>query len=182
MATGLEAIASTELPGVAGRRSRAVLGVAAAVLAAMLLPFTVNHYWMQIGTLAFVYWVLIAGLDLIVGYAGALAVGFVGLLTIGAYTASILCEKAGWPAFAALLAAGAAGALFGFLIGLPSLRLKSFYFAMTTLGFSTIVTQVALGWESLTGGGIGLPGPMFPAPFDSPVGFYYLAFGMALIA
>ena len=67
-------------------------------------------------------------------------------------------------------------------MGLPSLRLKSFYFAMTTLGFATIVTQVALGWERLTGGGIGLPGPIFPAPLDTPVGFYYLALGMALLA
>jgi ABC-type branched-subunit amino acid transport system permease subunit len=152
------------------------------ILLAVFLPAGVNQYWMQIGTLAFVYWVLIAGLDLIIGYAGQLAIGFVGLLAIGAYTASILCEKAGWPAFAALAAAGAAGAFFGFLVGLPSLRLKSFYFAMTTLGFATIVTQVALGWERLTGGGIGLPGPIFPTPLDTPVGFYYLALGMALFA
>ena len=182
MPTGLEAIASTEVPPVTRQHPRALWGTAAVIALALFLPAGVNQYWMQIGTLAFVYWVLIAGLDLIIGYAGQLAVGFVGLLAIGAYTASILCEKAGWPAFAALVAAGAAGAFFGFLVGLPSLRLKSFYFAMTTLGFSTIVTQVALGWERLTGGGIGLPGPMFPPPLDTPVGFYYLALGMALLA
>ncbi len=182
MSTGLEAIASTGIPPMVRQRPRVLWGAAAVIIAAVLLPASVNQYWMQIGTLAFVYWVLIAGLDLIIGYAGQLAVGFVGLLAIGAYTASILCEKAGWPAFAALIAAGAAGALFGFLVGLPSLRLRSFYFAMTTLGFSTIVTQVALGWERLTGGGIGLPGPVFPAPLDSPVGFYYLALAMALVA
>ena len=146
----------------ASHRRLAAIGVATAV--AVGLPFVVNQYWAQIATLAFIYWVLIAGLNLVVGFAGQLAVGFVGLLAIGAYTAAILVEKAGWPAFAALACAGGAGALFGFLVGLPSLRLKNFYFAMTTLGFSTIVTQVALGWEGLTGGGVGLPGPMFPAP------------------
>lgn len=159
-----------------------LVGVAAAVAAAALLPGFVNAYWMQIATLAFIYWVLIAGLNLIVGYAGQLAIGFVGLLAIGSYTAAILCEKAGWPAFAALVAAGASGAVFGFLVGLPSLRLKTFYFSMATLGFATIVAQVALGWESLTGGGIGLPGPIFPAPFDAPVGFYYLCLVAAMLA
>lgn len=159
---------------------RGGLGIALALAVALGLPFAVNQYWAQIATLAFIYWVLIAGLNLVVGFAGQLAVGFVGLLAIGAYAASILVEKAGWPAFAALACAGGAGALFGFLVGLPSLRLKNFYFAMTTLGFSTIVTQVALGWEGLTGGGIGLPGPVFPAPFDTHNGFYYLCLLIAL--
>lgn len=166
-------------PGHPGRKW-AVIGLV--VLLAFALPFLVNSYWAQIATLAFIYWILIAGLNLIVGFAGQLAVGFVGLLAIGAYAAAILVEKAGWPAFAALAGAGGAGALFGFLVGLPSLRLKNFYFAMTTLGFSTIVTQVALGWESLTGGGVGLPGPMFPEPFDSTNGFYFLCLLIALLA
>ena len=45
------------------------------------------------------------------------------------------------------------------IVGLPALRLRTFYFAMTTLGFATIVTQIALAWQSVTGGGIGIPGP-----------------------
>lgn len=159
-----------------------IAGMVAALITAFALPQVVNQYWAQIATLAFIYWVLIAGLNLIVGFAGQLAIGFVGLLAIGAYTAAILVEKAGWPSFVALIFAGGAGALFGFLVGLPSLRLKSFYFAMTTLGFATIVAQVALGWESLTGGGVGLPGPVFPAPFDTYNGFYYLCLIIALIA
>lgn len=164
------------------RRHWKLAGVAAVLLIALVMPQVVNQYWAQIATLAFIYWILIAGLNLIVGFAGQLAVGFVGLLAIGAYTAAILVEKAGWPSFAALVFSGGAGALFGFLVGLPSLRLKNFYFAMTTLGFSTIVTQIALGWESLTGGGVGLPGPAFPAPFDSQDGFYYLCLAIALLA
>ena len=46
-----------------------------------------------------------------------------------------------------------AGAIFGVIVGLPALRLRTFYFAMTTLGFATIVTQVALAWQDVTGGG-----------------------------
>ena len=164
------------------RRNWKIAGVVAALLIAFALPHIVNRYWAQIATLAFIYWVLIAGLNLVVGFAGQLAIGFVGLLAIGAYASAILVEKAGWPSFVALVFSGGAGALFGFLVGLPSLRLKTFYFAMTTLGFAIIVTQVALGWESLTGGGIGLPGPVFPAPFDTHTGFYYLCLAIALIA
>jgi len=67
------------------------------------------------------------------------------------------------------------------IIGLPALRLRTFYFAITTLGFATIVTQVALAWQSVTGGGVGVPGPIFPEPFSSQWGFYYFCFGLAAI-
>jgi ABC-type branched-subunit amino acid transport system ATPase component len=52
---------------------------------------------------------------------------------------------------------------------------------MTTLGLSTIVTQIALAWRSVTGGGVGIPGPSMPAPFDTPWGFYYFTLILALI-
>ena len=53
---------------------------------------------------------------------------------------------------------------------------------MTTLGFATIVTQVALAWKSVTGGGVGTPGPVFPWPFDPGWGFYYFCFILAALA
>lgn len=169
-------------PATLSRLVNRVAPIAVAVIAAGALPGVVDNYWIQIASLACIYWVLISGLNLIVGYAGQLAIGFVGLLAIGAYTAAILCDKLGVPSLIALVLAGCSGAFFGFVIGLPSLRLKNFYFAMTTLGFATIVTQIALGWGSLTGGGIGLPGPIFPAPFNTSFGFYYLVLAMALMA
>ena len=69
--------------------------------------------------------------------------------------------------------AGVVGAVAGVIVGLPALRLRTFYFAMTTLGFATIVTQIALAWQSVTGGGIGMPGPELPAPFNTAWGFYF---------
>src|ERR1700756_5224969 len=83
------------------------------------------------------------------------------------------------PVFAALPVAGCVGAVFGVIVGLPALRLRTFYFAMSTLGFATIVTQIALAWQSVTGGGIGIAGPEFPAPFNTPWGFYGLCIGFA---
>lgn len=139
---------------------------------ALALPFAGNDYWAVIASRAAIYWVLVAGLNLVVGFGGQLAIGYVALLTLGAYTASVLVARFGLHPFLAFAAAGGVGAVAGVIVGLPALRLRTFYFAMTTLGFATIVTQVALAWQSVTGGGIGVAGPVMPAPFDTPWGFY----------
>lgn len=149
---------------------------------ALLLPFVSNDYWVLIATRMAIYWVLVSGLNLVVGFAGHLAIGYVALLTLGAYTTSVLVAGnvlPPLPVFAALPVAGVVGALFGVVVGLPALRLRTFYFAMSTLGFATIVTQIALAWQSVTGGGIGIAGPEFPAPFNTGWGFYFLCLGFA---
>ena len=151
---------------------------------AAVLPLTGNEYYALIATRAAIYWILISGLNLIVGFAGQLAIGYVALFALGAYTASVLAAGTVVPPVpsAVALAGGTAmGAVFGVVVGLPALRLRTFYFAMTTLGFATIVTQVALGWQSVTGGGIGVAGPSLPAPFDTAWGLYYLCLGIAVL-
>jgi branched-chain amino acid transport system permease protein len=156
----------------------------AILTAAMILPFVSNDYWALIGTRAAIYWVLVSGLNLIVGFAGHLAIGYVALLTLGAYTTSVLVAGNVMPpldVFAALAIAGIVGAVFGVVVGLPALRLRTFYFAMSTLGFATIVAQIALAWQSVTGGGIGIAGPEFPAPFNTAWGYYYLCIAFAAV-
>jgi branched-chain amino acid transport system permease protein len=156
----------------------------AILAAAMILPFVSNDYWALIGTRAAIYWVLVSGLNLIVGFAGHLAIGYVALLTLGAYTTSVLVAGNVTPpldVFAALAIAGVVGAVFGVIVGLPALRLRTFYFAMSTLGFATIVAQIALAWQSVTGGGIGIAGPEFPAPFNTAWGYYYLCIAFAAV-
>ena len=151
------------------RGSVPYLAVLAAALGLLLFE---QDYWTVIATRAAIYWVLVAGLNMVVGFAGQLAIGYVALLTLGAYTASVLVEKAGVSPFLAMVAAGVVGAVSGVIVGLPALRLRTFYFAMATLGFATIVTQIALAWTSVTGGGVGVPGPELPAPLGGTVGFY----------
>jgi len=149
---------------------------------ALLLPLVGNDYWALIGTRMAIYWVLVSGLNLIVGFAGHLAIGYVALLTLGAYATSVLVAgnvMPPVPVFIALPIAAVIGAIFGVIVGLPALRLRTFYFAMSTLGFATIVTQIALAWQSVTGGGIGIAGPEFPAPFNTAWGFYFLCIGIA---
>ena len=151
-----------------------------ALLAATLPWWAGDQYQLHLAALICVYWILIAGLNLVVGYTGQLSIGHVGLLSIGAYAFAILAGKMGWHPAMAVAAAGALGGLCGLALGLPSLRLPGFYFAMATMAFALIVNELVLARVGLTGGGIGLPGPVFPAPFDSPAGFYYLAAALAL--
>ncbi|WP_428672559.1 ABC transporter permease subunit [Reyranella sp.] len=163
-----------------GKLSWIVLG-----LVGLLLPLLDDSYIGVIAQRAYIYWVLSAGLNLVVGYAGQIAIGWVSMLTLGAYTtAALAAGNVGepWHPYLALVASGVVGAAFGVIVGLPALRLRTFYFAMTTLGFATIVTQVALAWKSVTGGGVGTPGPVFPWPFDPGWGFYYFCFLLAAIA
>jgi ABC-type branched-subunit amino acid transport system ATPase component/ABC-type branched-subunit amino acid transport system permease subunit len=163
---------------------RASLPFLLLLAATIALPFVANEYWVSIGSRAAIYWVLVSGLNLAVGFGGQLAIGYVALLTLGAYTTSLLALGnlgPAWPPLAALAASGVVGAVAGVIIGLPALRLRTFYFAMTTLGFATIITQIALAWKSVTGGGIGVPGPALPAPFDTTVGFYAFCIGVAAL-
>jgi ABC-type branched-subunit amino acid transport system ATPase component/ABC-type branched-subunit amino acid transport system permease subunit len=151
------------------------LPIAAIFLAALVVPFVANDYWVLIATRAAIYWTLVSGLNLVVGFGGQLAIGYVSVLALGAYAANVLVAGNATPSihpYAALGIAAALGAVAGVIVGLPALRLRTFYFAISTLGFATIVTQVALAWQSVTGGGIGLPGPVLPAPFDTAAGFY----------
>ena len=171
----------------AGRRARFEIALPWLLLAAagVGLPLLDDSYVGVIAQRACIYWILVAGLNLVVGFAGQIAIGWVALLTVGAYTTAVLTAgtvTSEWNPYLALAASGLGGAVFGGIVGLPALRLRNFYFAISTLGFATIVTQVALAWKSVTGGGTGTPGPVFPWPFDPGWGFYYLCFGLAALA
>ncbi len=153
-------------------------------IAGIGLPLLDDSYMGVIVTRACIYWILIAGLNLVVGYAGQIAIGWVALLTLGAYTTAVTTAGTVMPElspYLALVASAAIGGVFGVVVGLPALRLRTFYFAMTTLGFATIVTQIALAWKDVTGGGIGVAGPVFPWPFAPGWGFYYFCLGLAAL-
>lgn len=163
-------------------RSGRLIGLALAAIAAFTLPlWTGDQYQLHVAALIGAYWILIAGLNLVIGYTGQLSIGHVGLLAVGAYTFAILAGTMALSPALAVAAAGALCGLFGLVLGLPSLRLPGFYFAMATMAIALIVGEFIMANPELTGGGIGLPVPAFPAPFDSPAGFYYLVLILAAV-
>jgi len=153
-----------------------------AVVALATLPFWAHDpYQVHLATLIGSYWVLVAGLNLVVGYTGLLSIGHVGLLAIGSYAFAILAGQHGLNPYLAMLAAGAIGGICGFVLGLPSLRLPGFYFAMATMAFSMIVSEFLLAQDTLTGGGAGTSVPAFTPPFDTPNGLFWLVMLIAAI-
>ena len=132
-ASGLAETAAPERPGPTRGRVGQLAPLLLVFAAAALVPFVGNDYWVLIATRAAIYWLLVAALNLMVGFAGQLAIGYVALLALGAYTTSILAAGnvlPPLPAFVALIAAGVVGAAFGVVVGLPALRLRTFYFAI----------------------------------------------------
>lgn len=162
--------------------NRKSLAVVLAGILAVTFPFWAgDQYQLHLAALIAVFWILIGGLNLVVGYTGQLSIGHVGLLAVGAYTFAILAGTQGLHPALAVAASGALCGLFGLLLGLPSLRLPGFYFAMATMAVALIVGEFIMANGDLTGGGIGLSVPTFPAPFESPTGFYYLVLALAAL-
>ncbi len=132
--------------------------ILAALLIAVSWPFFAGRNAVDIATLAMIYVMLGLGLNIVVGFAGLLDLGFVGFYAVGAYTYALLFHWAGWSFWEALPLAGAASALFGFLLGFPVLRLRGDYLAIVTLGFGEIIRLLLINLTSFTGGPDGISG------------------------
>ncbi len=133
------------------------LGGLALVLLFPLTPLS-NEYILHVLTLIMVYMVLAMGLNIVPGFCGLLNLGFVGFYGIGAYTAGLLTIHYGMSFFLVVPLAMLNGALWGVLLGAPTLRLTGDYFAIVTFGFSELVVLVLTNEIWLTRGPLGLPG------------------------
>ena len=131
-----------------------------AVLAMLvLLPRIVqDRYFMHILVMAGIFTILTMSWNLLAGYTGQLNLGHAAFYGVGAYTSALLATKLGLSPWLGLPAGGLAAALFGFLLGFPSLRLSGPYLAITTIGFAEILRLVAINWVDLTRGSLGLSG------------------------
>ncbi len=132
------------------------------IVVALIWPFTASRGAVDIATLALIYVMLGLGLNIVVGFAGLLDLGYVAFYAVGAYSYALLTEYFGLSFWVCLPIAGGLAATFGFLLGFPVLRLRGDYLAIVTLGFGEIIRLVLNNWDSLTGGpdGIGnIPKP-----------------------
>ncbi|MBU2513895.1 branched-chain amino acid ABC transporter permease [bacterium] len=124
-----------------------------------------SNYILRILTTAMLYMVLALGLNIVPGFTGLLDLGFVGFYGIGAYTAGLLTIHFGISFWLIVPLAALNGALFGILLGAPTLRLTGDYFAIVTLGFSEIAVMTIRNEIWLTRGPMGLPGISPPSLF-----------------
>jgi branched-chain amino acid transport system permease protein len=109
------------------------------IAAALVWPFFANRGGIDLATLVLIYIMLGLGLNIVVGLAGLLDLGYVGFYAVGAYTYALLAMYFGLGFWTGLFVAGGMAALFGFLLGFPVLRLRGDYLAIVTLGFGEII-------------------------------------------
>lgn len=154
--------------------------ILALAVGVVLLPLaSSDRYFLTLLNLVLINGVLALGFYIIFGLTGIFSVAQAAFWGIGAYTAAIVTVDYGLPVWTAFLLAPAVAAVFGVLLGLPTLRLKTHYLTMATIGFAEVVRQVLINWERVTKGPTGISG--IPSPqvgtfvINTPFRFYYFA-------
>ena len=127
-------------------------------LAVSFEEFTDIGFWTSVGVLAGTYTIFALGLQINVGYTGVINFGQVGFAALGAYTMAILVTDAGFSFWLSLPIAVLVTIMFGLIIGLPALRLRADYFAITTIAAAEAIRFTALNARDLTGGSQGMLG------------------------
>ena len=170
-----------------GRGAKAAVG-GVVLLLAILLPLGLGPYWQAVLFFPVGVYVLLAlGLNVVVGEAGLLDLGYVAFYAVGAYTTAKLTTAAGWEPWQALGAAILVTSVAGVILGAPTLRLRGDYLAIVTFGFGEIARIVAQNTETLGEArgitGIPHPSPVLGAEFAlSPLPYYYLTLAAIVMA
>jgi len=148
-----------------------------------LFPLFAGNYYIYVANYIAINIIVAAGLNLLVGYTGQISLGHAGFFAIGAYGTVILMTKASFPFLLALPCAGLIAAGFGFLLGLPSLRLEGPYLAIATLGFGLTITQI-IGRMEFFGGREGIHVPDIEISswvIDTDKEFYFLLLTITIL-
>ncbi|MFF3670381.1 branched-chain amino acid ABC transporter permease [Microtetraspora malaysiensis] len=152
----------------------------AGLAVALLAPFVnASPYALSVMTSAAIFVMLAAGLNIVVGYCGLLDLGYIAFFAVGAYTSGVLSTRLGLPLVATLPAVLVVTVIAGLVIGAPTLRLRSDYLAIVTLGFGEIIRVTATNLD-VTGGPSGIYG--IPGLTEGPVSFYYLTVLVVAVA
>jgi len=135
----------------------------AMLLALFVVLFTAplywGNYWLGVANLIGITIVAVTGLNILTGYCGQLSIGHAGFIAVGAYTSAVLTNRFELPFLVGLLAAGVTAGIIGLIFGIPSLRVKGFYLAISTIAAQFIIIWVISHWSGVTGGfnGISVP-------------------------
>ncbi len=158
----------TRLGEIVGKYARYVGPIAVgSAIALPLLPFA-DRYVLDVSILVLTYVMLGWGLNIVVGLAGLLDLGYVAFYAVGAYSYALLSLNFGLSFWICLPLAGLFAASFGVLLGFPVLRLRGDYLAIVTLGFGEMVRIILINWYNLTNGPNGVSGIPRPTFFGLP--------------
>jgi branched-chain amino acid transport system permease protein len=164
------------------------IGLAALFLFLAVFPRVVSTYQVNIMITALLYVMLGLGLNIVVGMAGLLDLGYVAFYAVGAYSYALLNLHYGIGFWTALPIGGLLAAAFGILLGFPVLRLRGDYLAIVTLGFGEIIRLILENWTDFSQGPSGISGIPRPGLFgmkmtlDQSVTYlYYLMAGMVAL-
>ncbi len=167
-------IGTEKLVPISVRRGMSLAGrflAPALLLFALLVPVIFYHqrYILDLAILVLTYVMLGWGLNVVVGLAGLLDLGYVAFYAVGAYSYALLATQFGWSFWVCLPLAGMLAAIWGVMLGFPVLRLRGDYLAIVTLAFGEIIRLVIINWQSLTGGPNGVSGIPRPTLFGIPL-------------
>ena len=123
---------------------------------------------MDVAIMILTYIMLGWGLNIVVGLAGLLDLGYVAFYAVGAYSYALIATTFGWSFWICLPLAGVFAAFFGILLGFPVLRLRGDYLAIVTLGFGEIIRIILINWYEVTNGPDGITGIPRPSFFGLP--------------
>jgi branched-chain amino acid transport system permease protein len=121
-------------------------------------PLYLSNYWLSVFNIIGVTLIAATGLNILVGYCGQLSIGHAGFIAVGAYTSAVLTNRFDMPFLVGLISAGLLSGLVGLIFGLPSVRVKGFYLAITTIAAQFIIIWVINHW-GITGGFLGITVP-----------------------
>lgn len=146
-------------------------------------PLYMNDYWLSVANRAGIMIVAATGLNIMVGYCGQLSIGHTAFMAVGAFTSAAL-TKLNLPFPVALIAAGLGAGIVGLIFGLPSVRVKGFYLAISSFAALTIILWIINNWTSVTGGFNGTKVPVAALgslKFNSEFSMFYLIFVVTVI-
>lgn len=123
-------------------------------------PLWLSNRWLSVSNLIFITIIATTGLNILTGYCGQLSIGHAGFVAVGAYTSAVLTSKLGIPFPVGLLSAGIAAGLIGLVFGIPSVRVKGFYLAISTIAAQFIIIWIINHWTGVTGGFNGMIAPV----------------------
>jgi branched-chain amino acid transport system permease protein len=177
----------TTLPATISRERLAALPLALpwlAALAVLLYAFIAGGYLVTVVSFGLIYAVFVTGLNLFMGYAGQVTFGHNAFAALSGYTSAVLTSAYGWAPLSALMAGMALALASALLVGYPTLRLKGHYLAMATLAIGLIVYEVAVHWQVVTGGYMGISAipPLGIGPFELVSDRAQLAFLALVVA